>query len=327
MGPERLNFHHLHYFWAVAKEGNLTRAAGQLRVSQSALSAQIRQLEDQLGEALFHREARRLVLTEAGRMVLGYAEDIFATGSELVANLKSGRRREELLRIGAVATLSRNFQELFVKPLLMRGGASHPPKLRLVAGAFDDLLDRLERHELDLVLANRPAPTPARRGKNDEPAKTSWRSRRVARQEVSIVGHQRRSRPFRFPEDLASAPPMIVPGRDSAIRTELDALCEQLGVQVRILAEVDDMAMLRLLARDTDAIAVVPSIVVRDELESKVLREHCVVPGLYETFYAITVDRRFQHPLVTSLLARDEAELLATRPAKSTTRRARSRTS
>ena len=86
------------------------------------------------------------------------------------------------------------------------------------------------------------------------------------------------------------------------------------------------MAMLRLLARDTDAIAVVPSIVVRDELESKVLREHCVVPGLYETFYAITVDRRFQHPLVTSLLTRDEAELLATRPMKSTTRRAHPQT-
>ena len=296
MTPDRLNFHHLHYFWAVAKDGNLTRTAARLRVSQSALSAQIRQLEEQLGEPLFRREARRLALTEAGRMVLGYAEDIFTTGGELVATVKAGRRRDEVLRLGTVATLSRNFQESFLKPLLNDSNV----KLRLASGASSDLLARLADHELDLVLANRPAPREPGQG---------WRSRRVAKQGVSIVGRRQR-RAFRFPEDLGRAP-MILPGPDSEIRTEFDALCEQLGVKVSVLAEVDDMATMRLLARDTEAVALVPSVVVRDELRSGLLSELCVVPGLLETFYAITVDRRFQHPLIKALLARDEDEILA----------------
>jgi LysR family transcriptional activator of nhaA len=197
-----------------------------------------------------------------------------------------------------VATLSRNFQESFLKPLLGEPNV----KLRLRSGGVDDLLERLARHELDLVLSNRP--TRKERGR-------AWRCRRVARQSVSIVGRPRR-RAFRFPEDLAAAP-MILPGPDSEIRTEFDALCEQLGVQVSVLAEVDDWATMRLLARDTAAIALLPSVVVRDELRSGTLREHCVVPDLFETFYAITVERRFQHPLLASLLAREEAEILAMR--------------
>lgn len=296
MTSERLNFHHLHYFWAVAKDGNLTRTAARLRVSQSALSAQIRQLEAQLGEPLFRREARRLALTEAGSVVLEHAEEIFAKGSELVAIVKSGRRREEALRVGAVATLSRNFQESFLKPLLDEPGVT----LRLVSGATQDLLARLASHELDLVLANRPARREPGRG---------WRSRRVARQGVSIVG-RRRARGFRFPDDLGGVP-ILLPGPDSEIRTEFDALCEQLGVKLSVMAEVDDMATMRLLARDTHAVALVPSVVVRDELRSGVLTELCVVPDLLETFYAITVDRQFQHPLIKPLLARDEVDLLA----------------
>jgi LysR family transcriptional activator of nhaA len=312
MTLERINFHHLHYFWAVAKDGNLTRTAARLRVSQSALSAQIRQLEEQLGAPLFARESRRLVLTEAGRIVLRYAEDIFAAGAELAATLQIGRRREEILRLGAVATLSRNFQESFVRPLLERPTV----RLKLVSGAVDDLLARLADHDLDLVLANRP---PRR-----EPGR-AWRCRRVARQAVSLVGRAR-SRAFRFPDDLGAAP-MILPGADSDVRTEFDSLCEQLGVKVVVLAEVDDMATMRLLARDTEAIALVPSVVVRDELRSGILRELCVVPGLLETFYAITVDRRFQHPLLQSLLERDEADILAmgqaplrTRPGRTATK-------
>lgn len=292
----QLNFHHLHYFWAVAKEGNLTRAARRLRVSQSALSAQIKQLEDQLGEPLFVRQGRGLALTESGHIALEYADDIFTTGGELVATLKEGRRREHLLRVGAVATLSRNFQEGFVKPLLEQRDV----RLRLTSGVLDDLLEKLSEHALDIVLSNRRPP----RGPGHR-----WRLRRIARQEVALVGRPRRSR-FRFPEDLEGER-MIVPGPESDIRTEFDALCERLGVTVRVVAEVDDMATMRLLARDADAIALLPSVVVRDELRSGVLHEYGVVPGIFEAFYAITVERHYQHPLVRSLLARDEEEILA----------------
>jgi LysR family transcriptional activator of nhaA len=114
---------------------------------------------------------------------------------------------------------------------------------------------------------------------------------------------------------------MIVPGPASEIRSAFDALCEQLGVAVRIHAEVDDMAMLRLLARDADRLALVPSVVVRDELQARTLHEYGVVPGLFETFFAVTVDRAFAHPLLAELLDRDEQELLEASPAPSSRRR------
>lgn len=287
-----LNFHHLHYFWAVARDGNLTRTAATLRVSQSALSAQIRRLEEHLGEPLFRSEGRRLVLTEAGHIALRYADDIFSAGRQLVDTLEHGRR-EDVLRVGAMATLSRNFQESFVRPLLEQPGL----RLRLEAGSLDALLVRLEGHELDVVLSNRPA-----RGR-------PLRCRRIARQAVSIVGRPR-ARRFRFPHDIRDAP-MILPGPGSDIRMEFDALCEHLGVGVVPLAEVDDMATMRLLARDLDALALLPSVVVRDELRRGELREHCVVPGLFESFYSITVERHYQHPLVRTLLARGQEDMLA----------------
>jgi len=296
---EQINFHHLRYFWAVAKEGNLTRTAVRLHVAQSALSSQIHQLEVQLGEPLFRREGRSLALTETGKITLAYAEEIFAAGGELLSTLEQGRRREQTLRLGAVATLSRNFQESFVRPLLGQAGV----RLCLESGALEDLLVRLEDLTLDVILANRPpSRAPGRR----------FRCRRIARQPVSIVGPKRR-RNFRFPEGIVGSP-MILPGPASDIRSEFDALCEQQGVRVHVLAEVDDMATMRLLARDADALALVPSVVVRDELREGILHEHCVVPGLFETFYAIIVERAFQHPLLKPLLARDEDELLAAEP-------------
>jgi LysR family transcriptional activator of nhaA len=299
MNVEEINFHHLRYFWAVAKDGNLTRTAARLRVAQSALSSQIQQLEEQVGNALFRRDGRRLVLTEAGKIALTYAEEIFTAGSQLVSTLEHGRQAEQLLRIGTVATLSRNFQESFVKPLLEQPNV----RLCLESGVIADLLRRLEDHAIDLVLANRP---PGRE------LSGRLRCRRIARQPVSIVG-SKRQKGFRFPDGLAGVP-MIVPGRESDIRSGFDALCEQLGVRVRTLAEVDDMATMRLLARDTHALALVPSIVVRDELREGVLHEHCVVPGLFETFYVITAERRFQHPLLETVLARGEHDLLEADP-------------
>ena len=296
----RLNYRHLYYFWAVAKDGNLTRTAETLHVSQSALSTQIKQLEDQLGQALFTRAGRALQLTEAGRMALTYADTIFETGNELTALLRDGKQLErQVLRIGGVATLSRNFQENFVKPLLKRTDV----ELVLQSGSLDELLSRLAVHTLDMVLSNR---------KVHADSQNPWRCRRIARQPVSLVGKPRsKSKAFRFPSELAEVP-LLLPGRDSDIRAGFDVLCEQLGLRYRVLAEVDDMAMLRLLARDSGNPALLPTVVVQDELRSGKLQEYCVVPQLYENFYAITVQRHFEPPLLKTLLRRSEAEVLGT---------------
>ena len=294
----RLNFHHLQYFWAVAKEGNLTRAATHLHVSQSALSAQIRQLEDQLGQPLFARVGRGLQLTEAGQLALGYAESIFTAGAELTALLREGRRDErQVLRIGAMANLSRNFQENFLRPLLEREDV----ELVLHSGSLVDLLARLRVHTLDLVLSNQRV-----HASSEDP----WRCQRLARQPVSLVGRPRSKRKaFRFPEELAEVP-LLLPGRDNDIRAGFDLLCERLGIRYRLRAEVDDMALLRLLARDSDSVALLPTVVVQDELRNGRLVEYSVVPDLHESFYAISVQRHFTPPLLKSLLKQSEAEIL-----------------
>lgn len=297
MIPAPLNFHHLRYFWAVAKEGNLTRAAQQLHVAQSALSAQIKQLEAELGQPLFQRTGRTLTLTEAGQLAFDYAETIFATGNELMAVLREGRREErQVVRIGAVATVSRNFQENFIRPVLDRPDV----ELVLVSGSLPELLSRLRVHSLDLILSNQRV-----HGSASDP----WRCRRIARQSVSLVGRPRPSRPFRFPDDLADAP-LLLPGRDNDIRASFDVRCEQLGIRYRVRAEVDDMALLRLLARDSDAIALLPPVVVQDELSSGRLVEYAVVPDLHENFYGVSIQRRYEPPVVQSLLSRSATEIL-----------------
>ena len=291
-----LNFHHLRYFWAVAKDGNLTRTARQLHVSQSALSVQIKQLEADLGQRLFQRTGRSLTLTESGQVALAYADSIFATGNELVEVLREGRREErQVLRIGAVATTSRNFQENFIRPLLDRDDVD----LVLVSGSLPELLARLRVHSLDLVLCNQRI-----HASGTEP----WRCRRIAQQPVSLVGRPS-TLPFKFPDDLADVP-LVLPGRDNELRLAFDLRCEQLGLRPRVRAEVDDMALLRLLARDSDSVALMPTVVAQDELRAGRLVELAVVPDLYENFYGVTVQRRYEPQLVGELLARPDVEVL-----------------
>jgi LysR family transcriptional regulator, transcriptional activator of nhaA len=287
-----LNYRHLFYFWTVATEGHLTRAAERLHLSQSALSAQIRQLEEQLGHPLFLREHRTLKLTEVGHLVLGYAETIFSLGGEMVALVQTdGGPNARRLRVGGVVNLSRNFQENFLRPMLRSG-----VRLVLESGSHDELLERLLVHKLDLVLSNRPVP-------NSEEGHI--RCRRIARQPVCFVGHPLPpGEEFRFPEDLDRVT-LLLPGRNSDIRAEFDMVCERFQVRPRISAEVDDMAMLRLMARDSAGpgrAALVPAVVVQDELRAGTLMEYCEAPNVFENFYAITTERRFQPMALTALL-------------------------
>jgi LysR family transcriptional activator of nhaA len=297
MNQDRLNYRHLLYFATIAAEGHLTRAAARLHVSQSALSTQLRQFEAQLGQPLFRREGRRLQLTDVGSVVLGYAESIFSLGRELVSAVQRGEGQPvQQLRIGSVATLSRNFVGAFLGPLLRRDDV----RLAVESGGLDELLHRLGLHRLDLVLSNRPVS--AEGGK-------PWRCRRIARQAVCLVGPSRPKRAkFRFPEDLGDVA-LVLPGPSSDIRTQFDLLCEDLAVRPTIRAEVDDMAMLRLLARDAGVVAVVPSVVVRDELTAGTLQQYATVPRVFENFYAITMERERPPQLLRELLGKRTLDL------------------
>ena len=286
----RLNFRHLHYFWVVAKEEHLTRAAERLHVSQSAISSQIRQLEDELGHELFVRDGRSLRLTEVGSLVLGYAESIFNLGAELMETVRGSNGQEmPELRVGAVATLSRNFQQNLLRPVI----GDENLHLVIESASLEELIGRLRVHKLDLILSNRPVTA------DDQ---LPLRCRRIARQTVCLVGPPRPGRRrFRFPEDLAHTA-LLLPGHSSEIRSQFDLLCQEEGLEPKISAEVDDMAMLRLLARDSGSVAMVPEVVVQDELEQGILRKYCEVPDVHENFYAITAQRHFQSAALKAVL-------------------------
>ncbi|MBX7187373.1 MAG: LysR family transcriptional regulator [Vicinamibacteria bacterium] len=276
MELDQLNFHHLFYFWRVAKTGHLTRAAGELHLSQSALSAQIRQLEDRLGEPLFERRGRRLVLTGTGRLVAAYAEDIFGLGQEMLGRLQGQDHGMARLRVGGVATLSRNYQENWIRPLL----ADPSVFLTLESASLDELLERLLQHQLDVVLANEAVSADASR---------PLHCRFLGSQAISLVGPAEawRDRRLRVPEDLNGVD-LAVPGRRHALRAQFDALCMTAGVKPRLRAEVDDMALLRLIARDSGWLTVLPVVVVQDELRAGTLVAVGESTQLREQFYAIT---------------------------------------
>jgi LysR family transcriptional activator of nhaA len=286
-----LNYQHLRYFWAIAHEKSLTRAAARMNITQSAMSVQLQKLEQQLGHPLFERVGRRLNLTEAGRIALDYADAIFEVGEEFLSTLKGrGASSRQVVRIGAITTLSRNFQLAFLRPLFIRADV----ELIVRSGTVHELLAQLEAHMLDLVLANRPAQRNTR---------TLWHSHLLDQQPVSLVSRPQSNAPrFRFPEDLRTEP-VLLPGVECDIRTGFDRALEVAGIRPIIIAEVDDMAMLRLMARESSGVTLVPPVVVRDELLTGTLVERCKIPELTESFYAISQNRRFPNPLVNHLLS------------------------
>jgi DNA-binding transcriptional LysR family regulator len=202
--------------------------------------------------------------------------------------------------VGGVATLSRNFLDNFLRPLLHGDDV----RLSVTSDTLRELLGQLRVHSLDVVLANQCAVATS-----EDP----WRCRRIARQPVSLVGHPGpRRRPFLFPQGLDGAA-LVLPTQETESRAAFDVMCRRLAVRYTLRAEADDMALLRLLARDSDCMALLPTIVVQDELRSGQLIELCEVPHLHEYFYAITAPRRFMPQAIKTLLARPEDAALARR--------------
>ena len=285
-----LNFHHLRYFWIIASEGSMNRAAQRLNVTPSSLSIQLKTLEEQLGHQLFERRGKSLVLTEAGRVALDYANAVFRSGHELLEALSGLSPGRQLLRVGAVATVSRNFQIELLRPLLSRSDT----ELIVHSGNLPELLKSLDEHRLDLVLSNNA--TPVYRDKD-------FVTTLLAEQPVSLVRRPpARRKSFKFPEDLNHVP-LALPGRGSLLRSGFDAILGRAGIHPHIIAEVDDMTMLRLVARENPGVTLVPPVVVLDELNSKSLVEVFRVPKLKEQFFAITQKRRFPNPLLSPLLS------------------------
>lgn len=285
-----MNLHHLRLFRAVAADGTLTGAARRLNLSQSALSTQIKALEASLGHALFERRGRSLVLTEAGRIALDHADAIFRTADDLAAVMRETGNVRRALRVGALATLSRNFQMEFLHPLVGRRDV----EVVLRSGSQAELLRELDSLALDVVLTNLAPP---------READTPWLVHQIGEQPVSLIGTPKRVA-GRDMQQLLRHEALVLPAKDSALRAGFDALMARYGLSPHVAAEADDMAMLRLLAREGAGLAVIPPIVVRDELTSGLLVEVARLDGIREHFLAVTRERRFPNPVIAELLAK-----------------------
>jgi LysR family transcriptional activator of nhaA len=288
--PEWLNYHHLRHFWMIARHRSMTRAAEKLRVSQSTLSEQLAELEAWLGQQLFDRRGRQLHLTEAGRLALEHAETIFTSGHELMTRFRqSGQNRQRLLRIGAVGPLSKNLQFDFIQPML----TDTRTKVVVVAGALDELARQLQEHKLDLVLSNIPLRTDQEQNVFNH---------LLGEVPVFLVGGKRLKvlRP-KFPQFLRDVP-LFLPSRQSDVRADFDLLLASAGVEPLVQAEVDDMALLRLLALSGEGLALVSKIVVERELQSRKIKFMLRVPNLAERYYALTIRKRFQNAWLAEIV-------------------------
>ncbi len=289
---EWLNFHHLFYFWRIAREGGLSRAAEQLRLTHSTLSAQLRSLEDSFGDALFERRGRRLVLTPLGEEAASYADDIFRLGTEL-ADIARGRstERKQALRVGIVSSMPKAVAYKFLKPSIATPGYGS-----LVArqDRLDRLLEELASGRLHLVLSDSLPP-----GSGSQRVYAHL----LGESGLLLYGTDRLAKKYRekFPGSLSGAP-LLMPTSQSSMRKLLDRWLAERELRVRIVGEFDDAGLMRIAG--ANGLGLLP---VRAALRAEVEDAFAVdfvgpLDGLVESYYAVSLERKVRHPAVGALI-------------------------
>lgn len=298
LGP--LNYHHLLYFWTVAREGSIARATGRLNLSQPAISTQLRTLERSIGEKLFAKRGRNLVLTDVGQLVFRYADEIFTVGRELQAVLAggSGAARPARLTVGVTDALPKIVAFRLLEPALAH---TEPVRLVLREDKPERLIAELSIHALDLVLS-------------DAPLSPSLRVRAFSHLlgecGVTVFGAPALARRHRarFPRSLDGAP-VLLPTENTTLRRSLDAWFEVQGLQPYIVGEIEDSAVLKVFGQSGAGLFVVPSAIEKDVQRQYGVRVVGRIEGIRERFYAITVERRITHPVVLAISTTARQEL------------------
>jgi LysR family transcriptional activator of nhaA len=298
-GMERLNYHHLLYFWMVAREGSVARAATQLRLAQPTLSGQIHALEDALSEKLLERAGRGLRMTEMGRVVFQYADEIFALGRELTERVKGQPTgRTSRLAVGVADALPKLVAYRLIEPAL---GLPQPVRLVVHEQSTEKLLAALALHELDVVLTDRPTPpgvsVRAFTHLLGDCGVTLFAAPRLALK----VGR-------RFPLGLEGAP-FLLPGETSTLRRGLEQWFEKQRIRPRIIGEFDDSTLIKVFGQAGAGVFAAPSII-----ESSVRRQYGVavvgrLDRVRERFYAVSAERRLKHPAVIAITESARREL------------------
>lgn len=295
---EWLNYHHLHYFWMTAREGGVSRASEKLRLSQPTISAQIKRLEAVLDVRLFHRHGRSLVLTDTGRMVFQYADQIFGVGRELLEAVRSRQPGRALpLTIGVSNAVPKLIACRLLRPLMHRRSP-----LRLVCREenTEQLLTHLATHALDLVLADAPAPPHIRvkafnhvLGESD----TAFFAPRP------MAARLKR----RFPHSLHDTP-VVLPTVNTSLRHDLDVWFEAVAVRPSLVGEFEDPALMKVYGAESGAVFPAPLAVARDIARIYGVTLVGTTDTVKERYYAISSERRLTHPGVLALTsaARDD---------------------
>lgn len=285
-----LNYHHLLYFWMVAREGGLGPAGKVLRLSQSALSGQIKSLEESLGHPLFERRGRKLELSETGRVVFRYAEEIFGLGRELIDAVRGDAVRPQRLTVG----ISDVVPKLLVRDLLAPA-LRQDPQLTLVCveDRFDRLLAELAAHALDVVIADAPVPPQA--------SMLAF-NHLLGESTVTLVAPPSMASRMRrkFPASLADAP-LLLPLAGTPLRRELDSWFLANGVRPHVVAEAEDAALLKAFAADGMGAMFVSTSIAKVVATRYGLKHVAELPAIRERFYAISIERRLVHPAVAAI--------------------------
>lgn len=285
---EWLNYNHLRYFWTVAKAGSLARAAAKLHVSQPSISEQIRVLEGTVGEKLFRRSGRGNVLTEAGQVVFGYAEEIFALGSEMMNAVKLRPGAKTLrLYVGVADSFPKLITNNILKPVF-----SMPQAVHVICreGKMEDLLPQLAAHRLDIVLA-------------DEPSSSSTNfqvfNHLLGETGASFLAEKRLATSLKrkFPGALQDAPALL-PTENTALRRSLETWFRDQNVQPRIVAEFEDLALMKVMAAEGRGFIVLPSLAAKDAADHYRFQAFGHADNCRVRFYAVTAERRIAHPAV-----------------------------
>ncbi|HEX2061668.1 MAG TPA: transcriptional activator NhaR [Thermoanaerobaculia bacterium] len=290
MSVEWLNYHHLLYFWVVAREGSIAAATRKLHLTQPTISAQLKQLEESLGEKLFEKSGRGLVLTEAGHVALRYADEIFALGRELRDTLRDRPTgRPVRVTVGIADAVPKLVAYRILRPAF---AAAKEIEMVCREGSPDALLRLLAQHEVDLVLTDAPASGAPLRAYNHflgESGTTLFAAPATA---ASLRRH--------FPRSLDGAP-MLLPAQSTQLRRALELWLDSTGIAPKRVGEFDDLALMTTFGRAGTGVFPAPA-AIEDEIERQYnVRVVGRLPEVKERFYAVSAERRIKNPIVSAI--------------------------
>lgn len=294
-----LNYHHLLYFWVVAREGSIARACQQLDLAQPTISSQLRKLETSIGEKLFKRVGRNLVLTETGQLVFRYADDIFALGQELTDVLR-GRPTGSPLRfyVGVADVVPK-----LIAFRLLEAAVHLPEPVQITCeeGKLDYLLMELAGHRLDVVLSDQPL---------GAMVNVRAYSHLLGQCGVTVFGTAALARKYRaqFPKSLDGAP-MLLPMRNTSLRRAMDQWFDSEGIQPKVVGEFEDSALLKVFGTEGAGLFAAPSAIEKEVCRQYRVRPIGELPKLQERYYAISAERKLRHPAVVAISEAARQEL------------------